>query len=189
MGEKPDQIERHIQHQRTELEDNISELEDKVKSAFDWRTQFEERPAMFLGAAFLGGAVVSALLPSTSRISSTVSSAVRRTSSSDPWSPYTNRETAPLAESHPGSTYAGPYSGSKTSETWENLKNAAIGMATARISEFIEELVPGFSEHYNKAASGKPATPFSSMPSAGGSGSNEKNWQKPNGGTDYASHS
>ncbi len=194
MGEKPDQIERHIQHQRSELEDNISELEEKVKSAFDWRTQFEERPAIFLGAAFLGGAVVSALLPSTSSISSKVSSAVRRSSSSDPWTPYTNRETAPLAESHPSSSYAtGSYSGgdsgSKTSETWENLKNAAIGMATARISEFIEELVPGFAEHYNKAASGKPATPFSSMPSAGGSGSSEKNWQKPNGGTDYASHS
>ncbi len=50
----------------------------------------------------------------------------------------------------------------RLSETWENLKNAAIGMATARISEFIEELVPGFSEHYNKAASGRPVTPFSS---------------------------
>jgi hypothetical protein len=195
MGEKPDQIERHIQHQRSELEDNISELEEKVKSAFDWRTQFQERPGIMLGAAFLGGALVSALLPSTSRISSKVSSAVRRRSSSEPWTPYTNRETAPLAESHPSSSYAtGPSysrgdSGSKTSETWENLKNAAIGMATARISEFIEELVPGFSEHYNKAASGKPATPFSAMPSAGGSGSSEKNWQKPNGGTDYASHS
>jgi len=194
MGEKPDQIERHIQHQRSELEDNISELQEKVKSAFDWRTQFEERPAIFLGAAFLGGAVVSALLPSTSRISSKVSSTVRRSSSSEPWTPHTNRELAPLAESHPSSSYstrshASGDSGSKTSETWENLKNAAIGMATARISEFIEELVPGFSEHYNKAASGKPATPFSSMPSAGGSGSSEKNWQKANGGTDYASHS
>jgi len=82
MGEKPDQIERHIQHQRSELEDNISELQEKVKSAFDWRTQFEERPAIFLGAAFLGGVVVSALLPSTSRISSKVSSTVRRSSSS-----------------------------------------------------------------------------------------------------------
>jgi hypothetical protein len=200
MGEKPDQIERHIQHQRSELEDNISELEEKVKSAFDWRTQFEERPALLLGAAFVGGALVSALLPSTSSISSKVSSLRRRSTSHDPWTPYTNRETAPLAESHPGSShatgssYSGGYSASKTSETWENLKNAAIGMATARISEFIEELVPGFSEHYSKAASGRPATPFSSMPSSGGpgggaSGSSEKNWQKPNGGSDYASHS
>jgi hypothetical protein len=195
MGEKPDQIERHIQHQRSELEDNISELEEKVKSAFDWRTQFEERPAIMLGAAFIGGALLSALLPSASSITSKVSSKKRRTSSSDPWTPYTNRETAPLAESDPGSShptgpsYSGGYSASKTNETWENLKNAAIGMATARISEFIEGLVPGFSEHYTKAASGKPVTPFSSMPSAGGSGSSEKGWQKPNGGSDYASHS
>jgi hypothetical protein len=201
MGEKPDQIERHIQHQRSELEDNISELEEKVKSAFDWRTQFEERPALMLGAAFVGGAVLAALLPSTSSISSRVSSRVsslHRATSSDPWTPYTNRETpysAPQVESHStGSSYSGGYSASKSSETWENLKNAAIGMATARISEFIEDLVPGFSEHYKKAASGRPVTPFSSMPSSGGpssggSGSSEKNWQKPNGGSDYASHS
>jgi hypothetical protein len=195
MGEKPDQIERHIQHQRSELEDNISELEEKVKSAFDWRTQFQERPGIMLGAAFLGGALVSALLPSTSSITSKVSS--RRRTSSDPWTPYTNRETpypgretAPNLETHStGSSYSSGNSASKTSETWENLKNAAIGMATTRLSQFIEELVPGFSEHYNKAASGRPATPFSAMPSAGGSGASEKNWQKPNGGSDYASHS
>lgn len=193
MGEAPDQIERHIQHQRSELEDNISELEEKVKSAFDWRTQFEERPAIFLGAAFLGGALLSAILPSASSISSKVSSRRRRLSSSDPWTPYTNRETAPLAESHPGTSDregAGTNRGGKSSETWENLKNAALGMATTRLSEFIEDLVPGFSEHYRKAASGRPVTPFGSMPSSGGpSGGSEKNWQKPNGGTDYASHS
>ncbi|HEX4535784.1 MAG TPA: DUF3618 domain-containing protein [Candidatus Acidoferrum sp.] len=195
MGEKPDQIERHIQHQRSELEDNISELEEKVKSAFDWRTQFHERPGIMLGAAFLGGAVVSALLPSTSSITSKLSS--RRRTSRDPWTPYTNRqtpdtsrETAPHLESHStGSSYPSGNTASKTSETWENLKNAAIGMATTRISQFIEELVPGFSEHYNKAASGRPATPFSAVPSAGGSGTGEKNWQKPNGGSDYTSHS
>lgn len=192
MGEKPDQIERHIQHTRSELEENISELEDKVKSAFDWRTQFAERPALMLGAAFVSGAVLSALLPSASSITSKVSSR-RRKSSIDPWTRYTNREapySAPQVESpSTGSSYSGGYSAGKSSETWENLKNAAIGMATTRISQFIEELVPGFSEHYNKAASGKPVTPFSSMPSSGGPSSNEKNWQKPNGGTDYASHS
>jgi len=191
MGEKPDQIERHIQHQRSELEDNISELEEKVKSVFDWRAQFEERPAIMLGAAFIGGAVLSALLPSTSRITSKVSSLRHR--SNDAWTPYANRETpytASQVESQStGSSFSGGSAASKTGETWENLKNAAIGMATARISQFIEELVPGFSEHYNKAASGRPVTPFSSMPSAGGSGSSEKNWQKPNGGSDYASHS
>ena len=59
-----------------------------------------------------------------------------------------------------------------------------MGVATARLGEFIEELVPGFTEHYKKAASGKPTTPFGTA-----SGSEEKSWQKPNGGTDYSSHS
>ena len=179
MGEKPDQIERHIQHTRSELEENISELEDKVKSAFDWRTQFAERPALMLGAAFIGGAVLSALLPSASK--------ARRKSSIDPWTPYTNRESpysAPHVESpSTGSSYSSGYSAAKSSETWKNLKNAAIGMATTRISEFIEALAPGFTEHYRKAASGRPAAPFSAMPSSGGSGS------RPNGGSDYSSHS
>jgi len=193
MGEKPDQIERHIRHQRSELEENISELEEKVKSAFDWRTQFEERPAIMLGAAFLGGALLSALVPSISSRSSKDSSR-RSKSSIESWTPYTNRETPytpPQVESQAtGPSFSGDYAASKTGETWENLKNAAIGMATTRISQFIEELLPGFSEHYNKAASGRSVTPFSSIPSAGGSGSSEKNWQKPNGGgSDYASHS
>ena len=200
MGEKPDQIEQHIQHTRSELEENISELEEKVKSAFDWRTQFAERPALMLGAAFVGGAVLSALLPITSSTTSKVSSK-RRTPSIDPWTPYTNRETpytsretaAHVESPSTGSSYSSGYSAAKSAETWENLKNAAIGMATTRISEFIEGLVPGFTEHYRKAAGGRPTTPFSSMPSSdgpsGGSGSNEKNWQRPNGGSDYASHS
>jgi len=191
MGEKPDQIERHIRHQRSELEDNFSELEAKVKSAFDWRSQFSERPGTMLGIAFVGGAMAAAVLPSTSSITSRASS--RRRSFSDNYSPYTNREVpnsagdfgnAPTPNAHTASAK----SASPSSETWDNLRNAAIGLATARLAEFIEDLVPGFTEHYKKAASGKPTTPFSSAPS---STSHEQNWQKPNGGgtTDYASHS
>src|ERR1700730_15019858 len=104
MGEKPDQIERHIQHQRSELEDNISELEEKVKSAFDWRVQLEERTALMLGAAVVGGAIVAAILPSTSSITSKVSSL--RRSSIDPWRPYRNGEPVPQVESQSaGSSY------------------------------------------------------------------------------------
>jgi hypothetical protein len=200
MGERPDQIERHIQHQREELGDNFSELEEKVKSAFDWRTQFEERPAVMLGIALVGGALIGALIPSIGSSSSGTSDyrPGKNKYSGDRWSPYTNRETAssnvsdtPSTGGYSGSTGGGypAYSGysntpGQASETWNNLKNAAIGMATARLSEFIEDLVPGFTDHYQKAASGKPTTPFSSMPTP-----HHDDWQKPNGGTDYASHS
>ena len=44
MGEKSDQLERHIREERNELSQHISELHQKVKSAVDWRVQFNERP-------------------------------------------------------------------------------------------------------------------------------------------------
>jgi hypothetical protein len=182
MGEKPDQIERHIKNERNALSEHISELEEKVKEAFDWRTQFEEHPGAMMGAAFVGGAIIAALLPSTSSITRRVSSHRY----SDPWSPYTNREVAQpsLSVGSAGSSRAFSKD-RKTSETWENLKGALMGLAATRVGEFVEQVVPGFTEHYKKAASGRPAEPFSTATS----GSQDKSWQKPNGGADYSSHS
>jgi hypothetical protein len=180
MGERPDQIERHIRSQRDELGDNFSELEQKVKSAFDWRSQFSERPGTMLGLAFAGGVVLAAILPSTSSITSRVTS--RRRSFSDGYSPYSNRSTAETQER--ANSYQAPSGSSKPpSETWDNLRNAAIGLATSRLTEYLETLAPGFSEQYRKVSS-KPGTPYSapSRPA-------ETSVQRPNGGTDYASHS
>jgi hypothetical protein len=185
MDERPEQIEQHIRHQRSELEDNFSELEEKVKGAFDWKTQFEERPAVMLGAAFVGGVLLAALLPSTSRISSRVSSRYRSFSDSAD----RNNSFTSEGQADPD-TYAKNYSSKasgvtkQASETWENLKDAAVSLGMAQLTGIVEEIVPGFGEHYKKAASGRPAT-FGSMPTP-----QEASWQKPNGGgTDYASHS
>jgi hypothetical protein len=188
MGERPDQIEQHIRHQRDELGDNFSELEQKVKGAFDWRTQFDEHPGMMLGLAFAGGALIAAVLPGNSSINSRVTS--RRRSFNDSYSRYTSRDASqPKETSEADAPTLATYSGYKSaaaqqsSETWDNLKNAAIGVGMARLTEFIEELIPGFAEEYKKAASGKSTTTFGSTPTPQGS------WQKPNGGSDYASHS
>ena len=62
MAESSDELERHIQEIRHDLRDNFGELEDKVKSAVDWRAQFEERPGTMLALAFGGGILLSALL-------------------------------------------------------------------------------------------------------------------------------
>jgi hypothetical protein len=48
MDETSDQIERHIQETRNDLDDNLNELGDRVKKAVDWRAQFEERPGTML---------------------------------------------------------------------------------------------------------------------------------------------
>ncbi|MDP9337284.1 MAG: hypothetical protein M3P45_00285 [Acidobacteriota bacterium] len=186
MDQRPEQIEQYIRHQRSELEDNFSELEDKVRGAFDWRTQFEERPAVMLGAAFAGGVLLAAIMPGTASITQRVTS--RRRSFNDSYSPYSNREAPaePVSTEAASKSYAA-YTGAaqrRTSETWENVKSAAIGVGMSWLTEFVEQLVPGFTDHYKKAASGKPTSGFGGVPTP-----QENNWQKPNGGTDYASHS
>lgn len=179
MDQRPEQIEQHIRHQRSELEDNFSELEEKVKGAFDWKTQFEERPGLMLGAAFVGGVLLAAILPSTSSITQRVTS--RRRSFADP---YGSRDAAVSSANDRPSAYASAAAG-PTSETWDNLKHAAIGLGVSRLTELVEGLVPGFREQYKKAASSKPTSNFGNMPTP-----QETSWQKPSGsGTDYASHS
>lgn len=67
MGERADEIEQEINRTRGELNENFSELEEKVRNTFDWRAQFEERPMTFLAVAFGGGILASALMPSGGR--------------------------------------------------------------------------------------------------------------------------
>jgi len=61
MDETASQIERHIEEQRQQLGRNVAELEERVRSTFNWRVQFQERPGTIIGAAFAGGVLLSAL--------------------------------------------------------------------------------------------------------------------------------
>jgi hypothetical protein len=63
MGERADQIEQQINRTRDDLSKNFYELEQKAKTTFDWRSQFEERPGAMIAIAFGGGLLLSALLP------------------------------------------------------------------------------------------------------------------------------
>jgi hypothetical protein len=121
MGETSDQIERHIRRTRDDLSDNLSELEVSVRSVFDWRTQFAERPGTMLAVAFGGGVLLSALLPRHMRS-------------------FVGRWTAPMDGNPSG-----------TKRAWDALKGALMGIATAKLSSFIEDLLPGFNEEFTKA--------------------------------------
>lgn len=123
MGETSDQIERHIQRTRDDLTDNLSELEVRVRSAFDWRAQFEERPGTMMAVAFGTGALLSVLLP-------------RRAAHSRS---FAGRWTAPV-DGHPSGAML----------AWDALKGALLGVATAKLSSFIEDLLPGFNEEFTK---------------------------------------
>ena len=62
MGAESDQIKKHIEEKREELGTHLSELEYRVKSATDWRTQVTRHPAKALAIAFGGGLLLALTL-------------------------------------------------------------------------------------------------------------------------------
>jgi len=66
MGETPDELKYHVEQIRDRLDQNLNQLEYRLKAAVNWRTQFERRPWVFLGAAF-GGALLLSLTVADSR--------------------------------------------------------------------------------------------------------------------------
>jgi hypothetical protein len=138
MDETAHEIETHIGHTRERLGSNLKELEDKVDAATDWRQHFQERPHLFLGAAFVGGAILASAL---------------RTKSSR-----RSPDHAGITSFADGATSTQ----GQALELWNNVKGALIGVASARIKEYIGELVPGFDEHYRpadqRATASDPAT-------------------------------
>lgn len=169
MGETTDQIERHIAEARNDLGDNISELGEKVKTAVDWRTQVAERPMTMMALAFGGGVLLSALLPD-------VPSLRRRSRSEDEWTAPEDYEVSVPAMEQPRT--ATQRKVGEAWATWDALKGALAGVATAKLSGYIEDLLPGFRQEFAKArtgdrferrgpsASGQPAWQKSSAPDA-----------------------
>jgi hypothetical protein len=133
MVETSDQIERHIQRTRDELSENVNELEVRVKTVLDWRAQVEERPGTMLALAFGGGVLLSALIPS---------GRFKRS--------FGNGWTAQQTNGN-----------GKRSMPWEALKGALVGIATARLTEFVEDFIPGFQHELSKAQQelGNPSNP------------------------------
>ena len=146
MDETSDQIERHIQETRNDLDDNLNALEDKVKKAVDWRAQFEERPGTMLALAFGGGVILSALLPSGRRSRSTYD---------EGWKPAPDRDLTPSMQS------ATPSAGKRneTRQTVETLAGALVDVAVNRVSRIIDSLMPGFEREFNHARAAK--SPYS----------------------------
>lgn len=134
-----DQIEMHIQRTREALSEDINELQEKVKTAVDWRAQLNERPLLLMGLAFGGGVLLSALMQ-RSRGNGSVRRNLRNFAySSDPG---TVNDALRRALNGYGGT------SSQTPETWNALKGAVAGLAANKIGEYLDEYVPGFQQEF-----------------------------------------
>ncbi len=139
MGQTASQIEDHIEDKRESLGRNLRELENKVKSAADWRYQFENHPAAFLGAAFGGGILLAVAFRRSS------GGRTRHYSYAIP------PAVAPSGESNrtPRAVHANSPAMDTAMRAWENVKGALVGVAAARLKDYVEEVIPGFSAHYH----------------------------------------
>jgi hypothetical protein len=61
VGTTTHQIEAHIDATRQALGSNLHELDARLRAAAHWKQHYRSSPATWLGAAFGGGAVLSAL--------------------------------------------------------------------------------------------------------------------------------
>jgi hypothetical protein len=134
MGETPDQIERHIYEKRNELGENIHQLREKVKTAVDWRAQFDQRPWVMMGLAFGGGFLISMLFGGDRDAGRYSRKRWRRESQRRDYS--SNVRTTDWE--------------SQASSTWDNIRGALLAVAGSRLGTLIEEVLPGFQEHYRK---------------------------------------
>ena len=131
MAETVSEIEERIDRTREHLGSTLRELEDKVEAVTDWREHFHQRPHLFLGAAFAGGVLLSAMVRPSGR-------------------------TYVPDDQHLGQHVARQARGASPVQAqaldfWRNVQGALVGIASARAREYLNQLVPDFEEHYRRA--------------------------------------
>ena len=62
MDAQSEQIVKNSQDKREQLNDNLAALETRVREAADWRTYYNRKPWLMMGAAIVGGFFVSSML-------------------------------------------------------------------------------------------------------------------------------
>jgi len=185
MGQTADQLRDQIEHQREELGNNLQQLEEKVKSTVDWRTQFEQKPWAGVGVAFAGGFLLSMLMPSgggsSSKSSETQSASYmanyRVMDDSQRWGQIGSSGTSGTTSSGPAMGFSSGGSQQKSSspemseitETLENIRGAVMGLAATRLRGFLAEAVPGFEDEYEQARTRRGASTSSKIDSSSSS--------------------
>jgi hypothetical protein len=152
MGETTNQIENHIAETRSELNENFTELERKVKNAVDWRSQFEERPGTMLGIALGAGVLLSAILPAPRRRRRSSSSYDAPSYQPASYEPPSGLEV-PSVRTEPAKTSVGPPG--ELRKTLAALESALLVMAVGKATGLIDSLVPGFSKEFSRARYGE----------------------------------
>jgi hypothetical protein len=126
MGQTVGQIEQQIEGSREDLRSNLAELGQKFKSAVDWRAKFRSNPGASLAVAF-GTGFLLANVRGSARARPAASSELPRAAAL----------TGAVDERKGQMLHA-----------WDDIRNALVGVVTAKVSNALAEVVPGFKEQF-----------------------------------------
>lgn len=133
MVETTAEIATHIETTREHLGANLDALEQKIKSATDWREYFQSSPLAMVGAAFAGGVVLAM----------TTGTRARRVTGSVP--AIENRALPPRS--------LGPHT-QEVVTMIDNVKGTLIGMAATRMKDVVSDMLPGFRDEFERRQRG-----------------------------------
>lgn len=180
MGQRSDEIKKHIDTQRSELSENLERLEERVKSTADWRTQVDRRPMTALGVAFGSGLLLGAIVPRMGGRSS----ARRRASTTQAYTgagqAYTSSSLMGTSQGYTGSSEGGGGSyfeqtrrtpkktatSKELRKTWDmmdTIRASMVAFGASKLKDYLKQAIPGFEDHYKRTEEEKRQEQGSSM--------------------------
>jgi len=130
MDQKAERLKKHIDLERTQLRNNLYEIEDRVKEVVDLRSRYYKNPLIGVGIAFAGGLLLSRFAGGS--------------------------KGQAAKDSGTESLFSAPLH--KVSGTLDAIVGAFAGLATNKIEDLIAQAVPGFREEFEKAISREPSS-------------------------------
>lgn len=125
MDPATDHLEQHLEDERQALRSNLAEVEDRVRSAFDWRRQFRSNTAGLLGVALGAGLLLGLMTARRTAVAAELDYRMR------------TGEPAPRYSDHRRRTL---------SLAWQSIESALIGVAAAILKNTLANMLPGFRE-------------------------------------------
>jgi len=125
MDPATDHLEQHLEDERQALRSNLAEVEDRVRSAFDWRRQFRSNTAGLLGVALGAGLLLGLMTARRTAVAAELDYRMR------------TGEPAPRYSDHRRRTL---------SLAWQSIESALIGVAAAKLKDTLANLLLGFRE-------------------------------------------
>ncbi len=127
MDDTISQIERDLAAERAELGRNLHALEAKARQMTDWRHHYRNHPWQLLGAALATGVVLGVVAGGSA--SNRAPEQTDLTTSSYPAVPRSRNRAFRRLE-----------------QDWHHISDALMGVASAKVMEFVGNLVPGFQD-------------------------------------------